>query len=327
MLVYGRVLSKKLVCAAKPLTMGIYVNNANELPLVSVAIITYNQVGFLRECIESVLAQDYSNIEIIVADDGSNDGTHEFLRQKKLNHPETKFVLRLSAENMGITSNSNAAHFSCSGKYIAWMGGDDLMLPGKLAKQVEFMECNDDVVVCFHDLDVFESSTNKTMYKMSQQNTPRTGLVSTMVKHGPFNGACSTMVRRDMVPSGFDRRVPIASDWLYWIEAMSSGGRIGYIDEVLGRYRRHGNNVTATRHNLARTENVEDHIITCAIVASRYPGLTREAMYRCAHLLIELRFSNGGAQYSRYLRASLRTCFNFKALAGLVLNFAFRIKR
>ena len=57
-------------------------------PLVSVAIITFNQAEFLRECIESVLQQDYANLEIVVADDGSTDGTQEMLRDYDRNHPE-----------------------------------------------------------------------------------------------------------------------------------------------------------------------------------------------------------------------------------------------
>ena len=112
--------------------------NDTKLPLVSISIITYNQKDFLRECIESALAQDYPHLEIVVADDGSKDGTHEMLHDYQARYPD-KFVLRLAERNQGITANSNAAHFACTGKYIAWMGGDDLLLPGKIRRQVEFM--------------------------------------------------------------------------------------------------------------------------------------------------------------------------------------------
>src|SRR5690554_3312559 len=109
-----------------------------ESPLVSIAIVTYNQKHFLKECIESCLAQDYQNTEIVVADDGSTDGTHELLKEFAEKHPG-KFVLRISEINQGITKNHNVAQFACSGKYIAWMGGDDLMLPRKISKQVDYM--------------------------------------------------------------------------------------------------------------------------------------------------------------------------------------------
>ena len=106
----------------------------SNMPLVSVAIITYNQKEYLRECIESILEQDYDNIEIVVSDDCSTDGTQEMLKEYDRKYPN-KFVLKLSDKNQGITQNSNLAHFACSGKYIAWMGGDDLMLPEKIKKK------------------------------------------------------------------------------------------------------------------------------------------------------------------------------------------------
>ncbi len=88
--------------------------------LVSVAIITYNQKEYLNMCIESVLAQDYENIEIVVADDGSTDGIQEMLKVYKEKYPD-KFILVLADKNKGITKNTNLVHFACKGKYIAWM--------------------------------------------------------------------------------------------------------------------------------------------------------------------------------------------------------------
>ena len=94
---------------------------------------TYNQKNYLKECIDSILSQDYENIEIIIADDYSKDGTQDMLKEYNQKYPN-KFILKLSERNQGITKNSNLAHFACNGKYIAWMGGDDLMLPSKIIK-------------------------------------------------------------------------------------------------------------------------------------------------------------------------------------------------
>ncbi|WP_298448158.1 glycosyltransferase [uncultured Marinobacter sp.] len=255
----------------------------NNFPLVSVAIITYNQKEFLRACLDSVLAQDYPNLEVIIADDASDDGTHDMLYEYETRYPG-KIILKLAEINQGITYNSNVAHFACSGKYVAWMGGDDLMLPGKLRKQVEFMESDPDCTICYHDLDVFDSLTNRTLYRFSEKNTPKEGDVKVAVKYGCFNGACSTMVRRDRTPKkGYNRELPVASDWLYWVEALSSGGNIRYIDEILGRYRRHAGNVTNKRMVVGR--NTVDHLNSCNLVLAKNPEYFKELSY-CYSMII-----------------------------------------
>ncbi|SNS43596.1 Glycosyltransferase involved in cell wall bisynthesis [Anaerovirgula multivorans] len=211
-------------------------------PLVSVAIITYNQEEYLKECIESVLAQDYDNIEIVVADDASQDGTQAMLKEYDKKYPE-KFKLVLSKINQGITANSNNALFACKGKYIAWLGGDDLFLPSKITKQVKFMEANPELVISYHNIDRFDSNTGRTLYYVNDVRGRHEGNVDVIIEHGTFMGACSVMVLREACPKCFNPKIPIASDWLFWIETCYNG-KIGYIDEILSKQRRHSNNIT-----------------------------------------------------------------------------------
>lgn len=246
-------------------------------PLVSVAIITYNQKAFLKECIESILTQEYENIEIVVADDNSTDGTQEMLAEYAIKY-KNKFVLKLSTKNLGITANSNAAHFACKGKYVAWMGGDDLMLPGKIKKQVEYMEKNPECNICYHNLDVFQSETNKTIYYKNEKYHYE-GDVHTLIKYGTFNGACSNMVRRSNSPvGGFNKLIPVASDWLYWIECLHNGGTIDYIPEVLGRYRRHKHNVT--NNALELKQNDIDHLNSLNLILLLNSNYLDSVMFR-----------------------------------------------
>lgn len=258
-----------------------------KMPLVSIAIITYNQKKYLKECLESILTQDYKNLEIVVADDYSTDGTQEMLKEFVKKYPN-KFVLQLSNKNQGITCNSNLAHFACSGKYIAWMGGDDLMLPNKIRKQVEYMENNPECTICYHNLDVFQSDTNKTLYYFNQKRRYE-GNVYTAIKYGTFNGACSTMIRANKAPKrGFNENIPVASDWLYWVETLHNGGSINYIDEILGRYRRHDNNIT--RQSSTMTQNEIDHLNSCNIVLSLNPNYYDAVMFRYSNNLLNLRY-------------------------------------
>jgi len=285
-----------------------------EYPLVSIAIITYNQKDYVRECIESCLAQDYLNFEIVVADDCSTDGTQDLLREYDAKYPG-KFVLRLAEKNQGITPNSNAAHFACTGKYIAWMGGDDLMLPGKLSKQVAFMEANSDCTICYHNLDVFDSNTNKTLRYFNEKRWFN-GDISTSIRESTFNGACSNLMRANKAPKhGFDESLPVASDWLYWVETLGNGGTINYLDEVLGRYRRHADNIT--RREAYVTQSELDHLVTCQIIMAKFPQYFSDAMYVYALKILELRHK---VNYFHCLFKSISLRPTVKAFGALFIH-------
>jgi glycosyltransferase involved in cell wall biosynthesis len=116
--------------------------NCNQ-PLVSVLIPTYNCAQYLRTAIDSVLAQEYNNIEIIVVDDGSTDNTKEVLK----NYPSSlKYFYQ---ENKGVAFAHNACLKQASGEYIAWLDADDYWLPGKLKTQIKYFEEHPDCQVVF----------------------------------------------------------------------------------------------------------------------------------------------------------------------------------
>lgn len=297
-----------------------------KLPLVSVAIVAYNQKDFLKECIESVLAQDYDNMEIVVADDGSTDGTPEMLEQYYAKYPD-KFIIKLAEQNQGITKNCNLAHFACSGKYIAWMGGDDIMLPGKIKKQVAFMELHPECKVSYHNVEIFNSETGKLLHYFNNQTNSYEGDISCSIKYGAFNCSSATMVKRENAPvNGFDGRIPIASDWLYWVECLANGGEINYINEVLGKYRRHGKNVTSRKSKTIYL-NLLDHINSVSILLFKYPQYGREVMYRFSVIFRQSRNVNHESYYI-LLIMSLKMHFNFKSFVLLMIGvFSFGYKK
>lgn len=280
-------------------------------PLVSIAIITYNQKEFLRECIESCLAQTYKNIEIVIADDCSTDGTQDLLMAYREKYPQL-IVLCLADKNLGITANSNAANQACTGEYVAWLGGDDIIFPDKIEKQLAFMEGHPDITLSYHDLDVFMSTSNETLHKLSAVAKPREGGVEVLVRYGCFLGASSTMVRKIGALPEFDNRIPIASDWLYWIRCLELGGRVAYLPDILGRYRRHSKNITSSKKSL-KNSSLQDHFITCAILKSEYPAFISLISKRESELLLQCTDYNDQDSFS-YKLASLKNKFTIKNL-------------
>lgn len=298
-------------------------------PRVSVIMPTYNQEAYVAEALDSILAQQYANLEIVVSDDASTDGTARVLRAYADRHPDV-IRLILQPHNIGITPNINVCLSACTGKYIALFAGDDIMLPGKLRRQVEYLEAHDDCVMCYHNLDVFDSATGKTLRTFNCTTTadrfspkrlwfgakpevPRQGGAEQLVAYGTFSGGCSILFSAEACPAvGADERIALASDWLLWID-IAVHGRIAYLNEVLGRYRRHTASITAA----TPPADITDQLQTLDVVDARYPHLRRYSSRHRARLLLRR-----GAHALRDGRVS-HACGAFASAAGAYMRYLF----
>jgi glycosyltransferase involved in cell wall biosynthesis len=101
------------------------------IPLVSVIIPSYNYIDYIDKCLGSVLSQDYSRIELIVVDDGSTDGTVEFLKSFR---GISKLILQ---ENRGVSIARNRGLLEANGDFIAFLDADDFWDISKISKQVK----------------------------------------------------------------------------------------------------------------------------------------------------------------------------------------------
>jgi glycosyltransferase involved in cell wall biosynthesis len=290
------------------------------LPKVSIHIIAYNQRNYIGEAIESALAQDYSNLEVVVADDASADGTAEILKEYEAAHPD-RVVAVLGDRNLGITGNSNRALKACSGGLIAFMGGDDVLLPGKISAQVAWFAEDPRRVLCGHQVEVFYEDGSRPPHPLTRRLFSGRG-AEPLIRHGPF-GALSVMVRRDRIPNGgFEERLPIVSDQMLWVDVILDDGLFGCIRGTWSRYRRHSANVT--RDPLANLEDVESFL---TIVEERYPQFrnavrstrTRRLFYDPGVVMLK----QGRIKEARQkLRAALRREPTFaKALVRLVQTY------
>ena len=114
---------------------GSIVNNNSLKPLVSVVLCTYNTEKYIAEAIESILAQTYTNFEFIVWDDGSTDNTRRVVESFNDN-----LIHYYYHENTGLGMALKLACEKAHGKYIARMDSDDISLPARLEKEVNYME-------------------------------------------------------------------------------------------------------------------------------------------------------------------------------------------
>ena len=215
------------------------------LPLVSVMVITYNQSKFISKCLDSILSQDYPNFEVIIADDGSTDGTSNILN-KYLKKYSGIVKVKYSKINKGITDNSNLALSFCKGEYIAFTGGDDIFMPRKISKQIDWFLENDKRSLCGHDaMWIDENGKNlntksSELIPISSGNGP-----AGIIKYGPPFPSSSMMFKSSKIPKyGFHPSISIISDWKFMIDIVSDSSAYGFIDGTFLKYRFHPQSVT-----------------------------------------------------------------------------------
>jgi len=179
-------------------------------PLVTVIIPTFNRGWIVKEAIDSVLEQDFSDYELIVVDDGSDDNTPAILKAYG------KKIIVLHQPNKGVSAARNHGLAAASGRLIAFLDSDDLWLPRKLSAQVKFFKDHPDAVV------------NQT-----QEHWIRDGVrVNPKKKHHKFSGMIfekslalclvspsAVMIQKSLFGTVgvFDEHLPACEDYDLWL--------------------------------------------------------------------------------------------------------------
>ena len=207
---------------------------ADTYPLVSIVTPAYNQAEFLAETIESVLAQDYPNIEYIVLDDGSTDSTPEVL---------SRYSGRVCWErhdNMGQARTLNKGWAMSKGAIIGYLSADDILYPGAIRKLVEMLEGDDSIVCTFPDSDLIDHQS-----RVVKKNVCRPfDLGELIVRQECYIGP-GALFRRSAFDSvgGWKSELKLAPDREFWIR-LAAHGRFELCHEVLAGYRMHADSIS-----------------------------------------------------------------------------------
>lgn len=183
--------------------------------LVTVIILTYNKAHFVSESIQSVLAQNYTNLEIIVIDDASTDSTKEFL-ELFLKNNQIRFIQ--NKKNIGISQNRNYGVFLAKGKFVAMLDGDDVWLDcDKLTKQVKYLEENPEcgaVGTWVVQIDEYGSNIKKIAYEEKDES-----LRKSILYRNPMANS-SVLFRREVAQrvGGYDDSLVTMEDHDLWLK-------------------------------------------------------------------------------------------------------------
>lgn len=208
-------------------------------PLISVLLPTYNCELYIKEAVDSILNQTYSNFEFLIIDDCSTDNTISILKE----YQDSRIKLILKPKNTGYTNSLNYGISIANGKYIARMDGDDISLPTRFEKQVKFLENNPDVVLC------------GTQYKIIGKNKIVTvpenheDIKYELLQNSAF-GHPTVMMRKsalDQLPFVYNAEREPAEDYDLWTRLLLIGNLYN-LQEVLLQYRIHDSQVSSKRN-------------------------------------------------------------------------------
>lgn len=200
-------------------------------PLVSVVMSVYNSEKYLKEAIDSILNQTYTNFEFIIINDGSTDSSLDIIQ--KYMKKDGRIVL-ISRENKGLPYSLNEGIGKAKGKYIARMDADDISLPTRFEEQVKFMESNEEVGVCGTYVEFFGLRNNKTW---------KTPITDEECKITLMIGSCfahpSVFIRKIILTNNklcYDNDMYTAQDYALW-SALATHTSFANIPKTLLKYR------------------------------------------------------------------------------------------
>lgn len=212
-------------------------------PLVSVVCLCYNHELFVAEAIHSVLNQTYPNIQLIVVDDCSTDGSVQVIREIVDNKPSIDFIHL--KQNLGNCKAFNQAFEKVKGEYVIDFAADDVMLPNRIEKQVNhFQKLSNSFGVVFSNADYIDAYGNflrnhsEHLLKKKRIKVVPQGWIFQPVLFRYFICSPTMMIRKKVLDdlNGYDENLAY-EDFDFWVRA-SRTYQFAYLPEVLTQVRR-----------------------------------------------------------------------------------------
>lgn len=219
--------------------------------LISIIVPNYNNEKYIKECLDSILKQTYKNIEVVVIDDASTDGSKSIIKAYADEHKNIKTIF--NKQNQGVTKNRDIAIYEAKGEFITTLDGDDLYIDDKkLEKEMtliqEYKHKGEENVIAFSNI-VLVNAAGKRLFPKGKNNIKEGNIFKNI-----FAREC--MIPRDFLftkkqyfdAGGFDKKIPIYEDWDLKIR-LAKNNQFYYsgVDGI--GYRRHGRGLSSAGHS------------------------------------------------------------------------------
>ena len=291
----------------------------SDSPEVTVILPAYNAEKYIREAVDSIRSQTYDDYEVVAVDDGSTDSTGEILDELAADFSKMTVIHQ---ENRGLAAARNAALASMKGQYVALLDSDDIWLPDKLKRCMDFLKSNPDISIVYTPMDPFDSETGERMEGHSKKC--HSGWLTEKIFMSIFVHDPAAVFHRRVTDTcgGFDESIPVSVGNEFWLR-VSTRFEFGLIDESLALRR-------WSESSLTRSNRLRGRKIKAAMLEEFYfrkdgtKHVPRDrAMRRLAKVYYHLGKAYLGKFECRNAFGALRKAIGFRPLYLKVWFFAF----
>jgi glycosyltransferase involved in cell wall biosynthesis len=260
---------------------------------ISVIMSVYNGEKYLKEAIESILSQTFTDFEFIIVDDGSTDSSLAII--KSYNDERIKIIN--NEGNIGLTKSLNKALNEARGEYIARQDADDISLPNRFEEQLKFLEKHSEVVL----LGTFAYSIDKKGKIVGKRIVLAKPRLKDILKENPFNHG-SVMFKKEIVNQlgNYNELIRYSQDYEFWIR-IAKHYDVRNLTQLLYKLRSHDSNIRLT--------NLEESTLHHLLVLRSVRGELDEELLKAVN-------ENGIKSLRPYLNKEEQVYF-YKAIAGM----------
>jgi len=218
----------------------------------------YCAASHLKESIESILAQTFTDFEFLILDDASSDTTGEIIKHYARKNP--RIVALRNEKNLGISKTRNALLAHARGEYVAWQDADDIALSHRLATQLAYMETHPEVGISGGSLLFFDGNRDLSVRRYAHHDAQ---LRAQVLRQSPVSQPTAIIRRSVLEKTGvFDESLPQAED-LDLSLRIGRFAKFGNVPQVLLKYRFHSDSVTTKklRENILSTLRVRNRAV------------------------------------------------------------------
>lgn len=207
------------------------------MPEVSIIIPTYNSAKYVTDAVDSVLDQSFSDLEVLVIDDGSTDDTESVMGRY------TASVRYIRQQNRGVAAARNRGITESRGRYVAFLDADDTWLPDKLERQIAALTTHPDHQFCYTAFTLVTSDFEPLATVRSNRHGP--ALEDLLLRGNVVGSICTVLCERSLFETsgGFDPDLSQCADWDMWVR-LAALTEFLYLDRPTVTYRQHGSNMS-----------------------------------------------------------------------------------